>query len=766
MTSPKSHRLSAAIIVVASLVVALLASVVGLAGVIDRALDPMRFTALSRPASGQIVVVEMDAASIARIERWPWSRDNHARLVDRLKQAGAASVVFDVDFSSASTGDGDAAFAAALRRAPGLVALATLSQHAASGEALNIDSLPLPMFRDSVALQSVSIAPDGDGTIRRAPFGTITGGTPRPSLSAYVARRSGAADNLFPIDFSIDQQTIPRLSFVAVRDGRFDPQAVKRRDVIVGATAVEMGDRYATPRWGVIPGVIIQAIAAETLRHGLPRSGGSIIPLTLALLLAIAIVVARTPRAIAAIATVSVAALVGFVLAMQAWALVTFPLAPALLLVLAAVAGRSAQHVLAQFREQQLIDEETGLANRKAMLVGLAPRAQIRLAVAHIADLESLVAVLGQSGERDLVLRVADRLRLASRDAQVYRLSDRLLGFELTDAETTEDALAGLRAVMLQPVEVAARRVDVAITIGIADGAGAAVDACMTSAALAAEDAARDGVFWRQTVADMALLERRLSLMGELDDAIAGGQIEVHYQPKLAIARNRIVSVEALVRWRHPDRGFIGPDSFIPLAEQTGRVAPLTLFVLERVIEDLAHWHRIGLELTAAVNISAKLVTSASFNADVRALLNRGIVPTDKLIFEVTESATLADPDAAIAALVALRELGIAISMDDYGTGQSTLTYLRTLPLSELKIDRSFVQHAHRNRNDGVMVRSTIDLAHDLGLKVVAEGIEEAECLDFLRSVGCDMAQGYHISRPIPAPALIDLLTQPRAVAA
>jgi EAL domain-containing protein (putative c-di-GMP-specific phosphodiesterase class I) len=451
---------------------------------------------------------------------------------------------------------------------------------------------------------------------------------------------------------------------------------------------------------------------------------------------------------------------------MQAWALVTFPLAPALLLVLAAVAGRSAQHVLAQFREQQLIDEETGLANRKAMLVGLAPRAQIRLAVAHIADLESLVAVLGQSGERDLVLRVADRLRLASRDAQVYRLSDRLLGFELTDAQTTEDALAGLRAIMLQPVEVAARRVDVAIAIGVADGAGGAVDACMTSAALAAEDAARDGVFWRQTVADMALLERRLSLMGELDDAIAGGQIEVHYQPKLAIARNRIVSVEALVRWRHPDRGFIGPDSFIPLAEQTGRVAPLTLFVLERVIEDLAHWHRIGLELTAAVNISAKLVTSASFNADVRALLNRGIVPTDKLIFEVTESATLADPDAAIAALVALRELGIAISMDDYGTGQSTLTYLRTLPLSELKIDRSFVQHAHRNRNDGVMVRSTIDLAHDLGLKVVAEGIEEAECLDFLRSVGCDMAQGYHISRPIPAPALIDLLTQPRAVAA
>ncbi|RZM18730.1 MAG: EAL domain-containing protein, partial [Sphingomonas sp.] len=178
------------------------------------------------------------------------------------------------------------------------------------------------------------------------------------------------------------------------------------------------------------------------------------------------------------------------------------------------------------------------------------------------------------------------------------------------------------------------------------------------------------------------------------------------------------------------------------------------------------HWRSIGLDLTAAVNISAKLVTATRFNADVRTLLARDHVPIDRLIFEVTESATLADPQAAVAALVALRDLGIGISMDDYGTGQSTLTYLRTLPLSELKIDRSFVQHAHVNHKDGVMVRSTIDLAHDLGLKVVAEGIEDADCLAFLRAAGCDMAQGYHISRPIPAAALVELLGRDRALAA
>ncbi|WP_445193104.1 putative bifunctional diguanylate cyclase/phosphodiesterase [Sphingomonas sp. Tas61C01] len=759
-------RNHAALILASALAIAIVASLSGFAGVLDRALDPLRFQLLSHPASGRIAVVEMDAASIAAIDRWPWSRDNHARLVDRLRQAGAASVVFDVDFSSPSDAAGDRAFAAALQRSPGLVALATLSQEAQMGAARQIDSLPIPILRDHATLQSVSIAPDSDGTIRAAPFGTITDATPRPSLSAYVAGRSGAADDDFTIDYSIDAATIPRLSFVAVRDGRFDRTAVAGRDVIVGATAVEMGDRYATPRWGVIPGVIIQALAAETLIAGVPRPGGETIPILAALVLAIAILRARTVIHIAVTSLVATLVLIGAALAAQRGASTIFPIAAGLLLLLATLAGRYAQHVLGRFRHQQLIDEETGLGNRKAMVLALAARPALRLAVAHIADLESLVAVLGHSGERDLVLRVTDRLRLASRDGAIFRLTDRLLAFELGDRDTVDDAMAGLRTVMLQPVEVAGRRVDVALTIGVADGQGDAADACLTSAALAAENAAQGGVFWRQTVADMAVLERRLSLMGELDDALANGQIEVHYQPKLALAQDRIASVEALVRWRHPERGFIGPDHFIPLAEQTGRVAPLTLFVLARVIEDLAHWRSIGLDLTAAVNISAKLVTATRFNADVRGLLAQDHVPIDRLIFEVTESATLADPQAAVAALVALRDLGIGISMDDYGTGQSTLTYLRTLPLSELKIDRSFVQHAHVNHKDGVMVRSTIDLAHDLGLKVVAEGIEDADCLAFLRAAGCDMAQGYHISRPIPAAALVELLRGDQALAA
>ncbi|WP_341859307.1 EAL domain-containing protein [Qipengyuania sp. GPGPB31] len=218
---------------------------------------------------------------------------------------------------------------------------------------------------------------------------------------------------------------------------------------------------------------------------------------------------------------------------------------------------------------------------------------------------------------------------------------------------------------------------------------------------------------------------------------------------------DRIASVEALVRWHHPTRGYLSPDSFIPLAEKNDHIADMTLFVLQRTLWDLAQWHAAGIEVKAAVNISARLLISPAFFEAVGAALQRGGTSASDLIFEVTESATMADPAAALRALEGYRRMGIMISLDDYGTGQSTLTYLKTLPLGELKIDRSFVENAHEDSSDALLVRSTVNLAHALGLQVVAEGIETVECLDFLREVGCDLAQGYFVSRPLPASELL-----------
>lgn len=755
----RPRRTGLAILAVA-LLFAVAVTVTGFAGSVDRALDSARFAAWVRSASGRTVVVEMDAASAAAIKRWPWPRDHYAKAVDRLREAGAASVTFDVDLSSSATADGDAALAAALKRAEGLVALATFGQAAQSGEARVIDAMPLPMFREHVALASVSVAPDRDGLMRSAPFGTITDGTPRPSLSAHMARRSGEADTSFPIDFGIDPGTIPRLSFVAVRDGRFDPAAVRGREVIIGATAVEMGDRYATPHWGVIPGVLVQAMAAETLMRGVPVEGSAVAVLLLAMLLALPVLRAGGGGGIAAASVAGLAVLCVSAVAMQAALMRVYPLAPGLALLTAVIAMCVALHIFRRFEEQRLADEETGLPNRRALMLALADRTDLRLAVATIGNWDSLLAVLGEAAGRDLVLRLSERLKLAA-EGEVYRLSDRLLGFELTAHEDPEEVLAGLRGVMLQPVEVRGRKVDAQVFVGLAEG-----DDLVNSATRAADDAVQAGVFWRHSETDMAALERQVSLMGELDQAIAAGDIHVHYQPKLALKEDRITSVEALVRWKHPERGWIRPDLFIPLAEQTDRIQPLTLFMLERVMRDLARWRGLGIELTAAVNISAKLVAAQGFDGEVRALLAQDIVAPSALILEVTESAALSDPETAGACLRGYRDMGVSISMDDYGTGQSTLSYIKQLPLSELKIDRSFVQHAHVSRADGLMVRSTVELAHDLGMKVVAEGIEDAECLAFLRTIGCDMAQGYLISKPLPAVELEALLGSGGAVRA
>nr|WP_277923786.1 EAL domain-containing protein [Sphingomonas sp. TREG-RG-20F-R18-01] len=736
-----------------------------LGAAIDRAISPARFQVFPRVASGKIVIVEMDAQSAGVIKRWPWSRANYAAVVDNLRRAGAASIAFDVDFSSASDAVGDGAFAAALARADGLVILPTFGQSANSADQRTIDSLPIPLLRPHVALASVSIMPDRDGQVRSMPFGTITDGIPRPSLSAYIAQRSGTAYDGFPIDMSIDPATIPRLSFVDVRDGRFDPARVRGRSILIGATAVEMGDRYGTPLWGVIPGVFVQALAAETLLRGVPVEEATLLPLLLAF--AAALLIVRTKGftillgVLGAQLILTVAVLVG-----QYGLLFVYPLAPALGMIALVGLTCGIREIAERFRLHRTVDEATGLPNARSLIAQTHQTVSCTVVVTQFNNYDSLLAVLGVRLTADVVVRLAERLALVALDARVCRTADRHLAFLLPHDGAAEDTLDGLRMILLQPVEVAGRRVDVAVTLGLAAGGVDTVERLLANAALAAEGALQGDSFWRRSVNDDGTLERSVSLMGELDAALAADQIEVFYQPKYNLRERRITSSEALVRWRHPEQGFIGPDIFIHLAEKTNRIAPLTLHVLRQVVRDLADWRLQHGSLTAAVNISAKLLSDVAFNSAVESILSGADVPATALIFEVTESATMSNPASAIAALKRYRDLGVAVSMDDYGTGQSTLTYLKQLPLSELKIDRSFVQHAHVNRADGVLVRSTIQLAHDLGLKVVAEGVEELACLQFLETCGCDLIQGYFISRPLPVTQFVGVLDQPFHTAA
>ncbi len=718
--------------------------------------EELSFDLFSRPASGQIHVVEMDAASISAIRQWPWSRDHYARVVRELDAAGVRSISFDVDFSGSADDAGDRAFADAVAAARAPIALATFAQKAGSGDVRQLDSLPIPVLREGAHLASVAVMPDSDGFVRRLPLGTVTNRTPRPSLAAFVAGRAGAVDDSFAVDFAIDPATIPRHSFIAVEGGIIPPDSLKGKDVIIGATAIELGDRYAVPAQGIIPGVIIQAIAAETLAAGVPVYGSWPLPLLIAAVMGLVVLTAQRRRIVMLRSGAAVVLLLAVWLAARLGFGIWFELVPALTLVVAS--GAIACVTLTQrfaARKRQ-IDAESGLPNRLALdLRQVSPTDRLFVA-AQIDEFDALKLAVGGEDLGDLLRRIADRLKVATGVSAVYRTEERTLGWvsALSVAEL-EVQLAGIRALMRSPFEITGRRLGVSLTFGVA---GQEAGDPATEAAHAASLAKRAGKFWRlHTAEESETVAQQLSLLGELDDALRSGAIIVLYQPKLNLATRRIDAVEALVRWNHPERGLLPPDCFIPLFEERGRIDDLTVAVLSRALADMRGWCELGLTIGVAVNISAALLTSESFTNRALALVERSGAPAHRLTFEVTESAQFEDMNKAIAALERFRATGIRISMDDYGTGQSALNYLKLLPLSELKIDRMFVAQAHVDRGDAMLVRSTVQLAHELGLKVVAEGVEEPACLAFLEQIGCDYAQGYLVGRPLDAEALAEM---------
>ena len=732
---------------------------------IEHALRGLRDQLRLHPASGQVAIVEIDSRSLRELASWPCPRRYHAALVDRLHQAGAHSIGFDVDFSSPSNPADDAAFAAALARAQDGVILAALRQQVATDSDEMVENVPIPELRDHGFIAAVNVVPDPDGQVRQMPLGLEIADLPRPSLAALTAERDAAADGSFAIDYAIDPDTIPRFSFADVVAGRVPAAALRGKRILVGATAVEIGDRYAVPVHGVMPGVVIQALAAETLLAGpLPAAGSGLWPLLLAFaaILAAAWLRPRALRgAVLALGTVAVLALP--LAGEQYWAL-TFPLVPALAALAAALLAALVLEIANELRRRALFDNATGLPNGESLALA-APEAAAPVVVARIERFAAIAAGIGPAATVNFVHRVADRLG-AGHDWPIYRVDEAHLAWiEPEDgAATLEQRLEALAALMQTPIDCR-RPIDVTLTFGIADPVPAGPRQQIADAALAAERAAGRGARWERFAAGEET-EWHLSLFAELDAALAAGQIWNAYQPKLDLASGRIAGAEALVRWNHPERGAIPPDRFIPVVEAQGRARDLTLHVLRQALRDAVSWREGGRALGVAVNISATLLRDPAFTALLEAEISAARLPAESITLEVTESAAMKDNAMAVAALNAWRALGVQVSIDDYGTGQSSLAYLQALPATELKIDKSFVTDIAANPRNAIMVRSTIALAHELGMKVVAEGIEEAECLARLAEMGCDTGQGWHIGRPMPAADFAALAQGERRAAA
>ncbi len=385
-----------------------------------------------------------------------------------------------------------------------------------------------------------------------------------------------------------------------------------------------------------------------------------------------------------------------------------------------------------------------------------------------ILDLDRFKEVNDTLGHHngDLLLQeIGGRLRDGLRESDsVARLGGDEFGLLLPRVADGGEALMlgeRVRSVLRRPFTLEGVTLDLEASIGVAlyPEHGTDVDLLLQRADVAMYLAKEDRSGCELYAADRdEYSPHRLALAAELRRALDEHELVLHYQPKADLADRRVVAVEALVRWQHPEHGLLGPDEFIPLAEATGVIRELTLQVLDETLRQQREWLDAGLDLRVAVNLSARDLYDLTLPATVARLLARHGVPATGLELEITESVIVSDPMRARAILNRLSEMGVVLAVDDYGTGYSSLGYLKRLPIDQMKIDRSFVMHMSEDRNDAAIVRSTVELGRNLGLKVVAEGVETADAWAHLKALGCDFAQGFYLSKPVPAadvPALV-----------
>lgn len=425
-----------------------------------------------------------------------------------------------------------------------------------------------------------------------------------------------------------------------------------------------------------------------------------------------------------------------------------------------------------QLAHNALHDGLTGLPNRTLALerLGSAITAQRPLALLYIGigNLRSIKDSCGPDATDLAIQQLSRRLQATLRpgDSLAQLLLDEfLLQLDGNDSDAAVAAADRIQQLLLKPLQVGNAEVQLDCRIGISayPTDGDTPDDLLRRAGIAMQDAAQlPGRLQLYQQGRDAAHQRQIRLIRELPRAPGKGELLLHYQPKLDIRSARVAQAEALLRWQHPELGMVSPAEFIPLAERTGSIQLLTAWVIEEVMRQLREWGGRGLQVQVSLNISTEDLIDPQLPSRVAQLLAHYQVSPKQLIFEITESGVMLNPEVALQVLHGLRDCGIGLSVDDFGTGYSSLTQLKRMPVQELKIDQSFIRDLDDASEDAVIVRSTIEMSHSLGLKVVAEGVEFDRSLLLLERWHCDTAQGYLISRPLAAQAFEHWIRQPR----
>lgn len=720
------------------LIAAIVFGVVGFGELLEDALRIGRNAIRSHDASGDIVVVQVDDASLRKIGSWPWPRSKQAELISEIDRLGARKTVMDILYASPSAPAEDAALERVLASS-GKVILAVQNRVGDQQGKANA-GIPLPRFAQHAWLASISVKYNWQNSAWSIPYASRVNDRILPSLAAATAEVAGPINQDFRIDYAIDADSVPSISAAAFLEGRVPRSAIAGKTVIVGTNSTRIGDQYLIPGRGKRGGVFIHVLAAETLKSGRPIDLGWIPGLLAALAACVVAIHTRRPILLGAAAgAIAVAPL-----ATEA-ALIFLDVTPALFL-LGAVAIRLA---MIRSRSKGLVNPLTGLPNLAALAADPGAR-ELPLVAVRVHNYAEIASTLDAAGERQFIEQIVARLTLGQQDRRIYQGDEGIFAWFAAKGTPFASHLDALHSLFRSPVRVGATSIDAVLSFGVELGSSRSPTSRLGSALVAADEADAEALKWK--FHDPARLEDvpwRLSLLSQLDKAIDNGEVWLAYQPKIELATGRTIGAEALARWTHPEKGPISPTEFIAAAEQHDRIERLTDFVVDKAVEAASRIARRGIDFGIAVNLSARMLADRRLPARIAAVLDKYGLEPSRLTLELTETAAVAGSGNGSDLLLALRDLGIKIAIDDYGTGLSTLDYLKKIPASEIKIDQSFVKSMRDNRSDLIMVQSTIALAHSLGRTVVAEGVEDQQSLEQLRMLKCDIAQGFIVGRPM-----------------
>lgn len=701
-------------------------------------------------ASGDVVLVGVDDRSLSEVGRWPWSRGKQAELIAKADAAGAKEIFLDIIYDSPGTPQEDAAFERTLERS-GKVVLADRAKLGPSDQ-FEQPTPPLSRFTRHAKTASITVFYNYQNAVwqmSRWQYGR------NGQMSPFAVAMSGVDKSTLPetfrIDYRIDPLTVPYVSAGDIFSGKYRGD-LSGKTVIIGLNADQLGDQIWIPGKGRLAGAYVHVLGAETLKRGKQVDLGWLIPLLLTLAFVGFALTRQTSKGR------------GLVLGGTAFLCLTGPfvlekaqifadVTPGLLAVII-VAGRLTYLRLSR---RAVVNDDTGLPNLTALRTERGSD-KMAVIVARVHNQSELSATLGDQDRSDAILQIVSRLN-ASGSTRLFHIEDATFAWLIDPNQAIGNHLEALHAMFRTPVSLSGRQIDVALTFGVELGSARSISNRLGSAVLAADEAWNEGLRWKlHDPARQEEMNWRVSLLGELDAAIDQGEVWLAYQPQYDIGRGQIIGAEALARWTHPQKGPISPAEFVAAAENNGRIAKLTDFVLDRAIGAAAAINRRGVEFQVAVNLSARLLSDRELLGRIERILDTHGLSADKLTLELTETASLQDAESGLVTLDSLRRLGVRVAIDDYGTGLSTLDYLKKIPATEIKIDQSFVKSMRVNRSDLIMVQSTIALAHSLGRTVVAEGVEDQQCLDELTRMGCDVAQGFAIGRPMGVRELVQRL--------